>query len=91
LDRFYGGSHGFGIGLRPAKAAGQALEKIFDFAACCDLVGVTAPAGPPWARFIWPPFIRMFSEPIFRRSTGRIRIIWAHRHLTAAIVGEFAA
>jgi hypothetical protein len=101
LDRFYGSRDGFGIGLRPAKAAGQALEKIFDFGACNDLVVVTALAASPQARFIWPlfilrflirlPFIQMFSESIFGRSTGRIRIVWAHGHLIAAIVGEFAA
>jgi hypothetical protein len=74
------------------KAAGQALEKIFDFAAGNDLVVVAALAAPSaQARFVWALFIRTFSEPIFRRSTGRIRIVWAHGHLIAAIVGEFAA
>ena len=38
MDRFYGGSHGFGIRLRPAKAAGEPLKKFFEALAFDGLV-----------------------------------------------------
>ena len=30
MDRFYGRGHGFGIRLRPAKAAGEPLQELVD-------------------------------------------------------------
>jgi hypothetical protein len=30
MDRFYGGSHGLGIRLRPPEVAGEPLKKLFD-------------------------------------------------------------
>ena len=38
VDRFYGRSHGLGIGLRPAKVAGEPLKKLFDLLAFDGLV-----------------------------------------------------
>ena len=38
MDRFYRGSHGFGIRLRPAKAAGKPLKEVVDLIAFGGLV-----------------------------------------------------
>jgi hypothetical protein len=38
MDRLYGRSHGFSIRLRPAKAAGEPLEKLFEALAFNGLV-----------------------------------------------------
>jgi hypothetical protein len=38
MDRFYGRSHGFGIRLRPAKAAGEPLKEVVDLIAFGGLV-----------------------------------------------------
>jgi hypothetical protein len=38
---------------------------------------------------VLPPFLLTRNGPIFRLATGRIRILWTHGYLTAAIVGEF--
>jgi hypothetical protein len=38
MNRLYGRSHGFGIRLRPAKAAGEPLKKLFDAFAFDGLV-----------------------------------------------------
>ena len=38
MDRLYGSSHGLGIRLRPAKAAGEALKKLFEALAFDGLI-----------------------------------------------------
>jgi hypothetical protein len=38
MDRFYGRGHGFGIRLRPAKAAGESLQEVVDLIAFGGLV-----------------------------------------------------
>ncbi len=38
MDRLYGSGHGFSIRLRPAKAAGEALQELVDLIAFGGLV-----------------------------------------------------
>jgi hypothetical protein len=96
LDRLYGGGDGLGIRLGPAKVAGQSLEEIFYILGSNNLVFVIVItlvrfAGAGFLRTfnVRPPFILTRNGPIFRLATGRIRILWTHGYLTAAIVGEF--
>jgi hypothetical protein len=51
MDRLYGRSHGFGIRLRPTKAAGEPLKKLFDLLAFDGLVLLRI--GNPWIGRTW--------------------------------------
>jgi hypothetical protein len=99
MDRLYRGGDCLGVRFGPAKVARQALKKILHFLTCSGLVvALTAPfIQPIFFRsidnrpiFVTPIFVMPIDGPISRLSNGRIRILWAHGNLTAAIVGEFA-
>lgn len=67
MNRFYGRSHSFGIGLGPAKVAGQPLKKIVDVLALEELA------------IVWLRFQLLVG---LQSAIGRVWIVWAQGTLS---------